>query len=72
MSMAQVRVRENEPFEQALRRFVNFCKRDGILSDIRAHDHFEKPSEKRKRKLKAARRRMLKVKWREEGARANP
>lgn len=65
MNMAQVRVRANESFEQALRRFVNFCKRDGILSDIRAHDHFEKPSEKRKRKLKAAQRRLLKVRWRE-------
>lgn len=61
--MAQVRVKSSESFEHALRRFVNYCKRDGILADIRAHDHYEKPSEKRKRKLKSARRRVLKMKW---------
>ena len=59
--MAEVMVRGNESFEHALRRFVTFCKKDGVLSDFKAHQHFEKPSERRKRKRKAARRRILKA-----------
>lgn len=63
--MAQVMVRGDESFEHALRRFVTFCKRDGILSEFRAHQHFEKPSDRRKRKAKAARRRIMKALGRE-------
>lgn len=58
--MPEVRVRSNETFEHALRRFVNSCKREGIIADIKAHRHFEKPSDKKKRKAKAARRRLMK------------
>lgn len=65
MNMAHVRVNSDESFEHALRRFINYCKRDGILSDIKAHDHYEKPSDRRKRKAKQARRRLLKLRFRE-------
>jgi len=51
-------VKENESFESALRRFKKKCEKAGILSDLRKHQHFEKPSEKRKRKANAARRKM--------------
>ena len=51
-----VYVRDNESFEQALRRFKRKCEKAGILSDLRKHRHYEKPSERRKRKLNAARR----------------
>jgi small subunit ribosomal protein S21 len=54
--MTGVRVRDDESFEKALRRFNKFCEKTGILSDIKKHQHFEKPSERRKRKLNAARR----------------
>ena len=64
MVMAQVKVRSNETVEHALRRFVLTCKREGIISDLKAHRHFEKPSERRKRKAKAARRRLMKKKSR--------
>jgi small subunit ribosomal protein S21 len=53
-----IRVKENESFESALRRFKKKCEKAGILSDLRKHQHFEKPSEKRKRKANAARRKM--------------
>jgi small subunit ribosomal protein S21 len=56
-----VRVRDDESFERALRRFNKFCEKTGILSDIKKHQHFEKPSERRKRKLNAARRKMRKL-----------
>ncbi|MGQ9604217.1 MAG: 30S ribosomal protein S21 [bacterium] len=58
--MAGVIVRENESFESALRRFKKACEREGRLSEYRRHQHFEKPSERRKRKLLAARRKLLK------------
>jgi small subunit ribosomal protein S21 len=54
-----IRVKEGESFESALRRFKKKCEKAGILSDLRRHQHFEKPSERRKRKLNAARRKNL-------------
>jgi len=59
--MTGVKVRDDESFEKALRRFNKFCEKTGILSDIKKHQHFEKPSEKRKRKNNAARRKMKKM-----------
>ena len=54
--MTVVKIREDESFEKALRRFTKSCERSGILADIRKPQHFEKPSDKRKRKMAAARR----------------
>lgn len=58
--MASIIVRDNESFESALRRFKKVCEREGLLSEYRRHQHFEKPSERRKRKVLAARRKLLK------------
>jgi small subunit ribosomal protein S21 len=55
--MPEVIIHEDENFERALRRFKKKCERAGILSDLRRHRHYEKPSERRKRRLNAARRR---------------
>jgi small subunit ribosomal protein S21 len=57
--MPGIRVKEGESFESALRRFKKKCEKAGILSDLRKHQHFEKPSERRKRKENAARRKAL-------------
>ncbi|MBP7669230.1 MAG: 30S ribosomal protein S21 [Candidatus Eisenbacteria bacterium] len=57
--MPGVRVKEGESFESALRRFKKKCEKAGILSDLRKHQHFEKPSERRKRKENAARRKAV-------------
>ncbi|KPK99973.1 MAG: 30S ribosomal protein S21 [candidate division Zixibacteria bacterium SM23_73_2] len=54
--MTRVVIRENESFEKALRRFNKSCERSGLLADIRKRQHFEKPSERKKRKAQAARR----------------
>ena len=59
--MAAVRVRDGESFESALKRFKRLCEQDGILSDLKKHQHFEKPSERRKKKLIAARKRLLRM-----------
>ena len=49
-------MRDDESFERALRRFNKFCEKSGVLSDYKKHQHYEKPSETRKRKIAAARR----------------
>jgi small subunit ribosomal protein S21 len=53
--MTGIRIRDDESFEKALRRFTKSCEKAGILSDIKKHQHFEKPSDRRKRKQNAAR-----------------
>ncbi len=58
--MPAVRVRENEPFEVALRRFKRTCEKAGVLTDVRKHEYFEKPSQERKRKRAAAVKRQAK------------
>ena len=54
--MAEVIIHDDESFERALQRFNKKCEKAGILSDLRKHRHYEKPSERRKRKMSAARR----------------
>ena len=54
--MAQVQVRQNESLDQALRRFKKQIQQSGILKEAREHEHYEKPSDKR-RKAEAASRR---------------
>tara|TARA_R110000868_G_scaffold112110_1_gene302160 strand:- start:1909 stop:2238 length:330 start_codon:yes stop_codon:yes gene_type:complete len=53
-AMPTVRVRDNENFELSLRRFKRLCEKAGILSDLRRHEFYEKPTWKRKRKAAAA------------------
>ena len=64
--MTGVKVRDDESFERALRRFNKFCEKAGILTDIKKHMHFEKPSEARKRKLAAAKRKSRRPKYRDD------
>jgi small subunit ribosomal protein S21 len=54
--MSEVIIRDDENFDRALRRFKKKCEKAGILSDLRKHRHYEKPSERKKRKMNAARR----------------
>jgi len=61
--MPAVKVRDGEPFERAYRRFIKACEKAGLMSEIKKHQHFEKPSEKRKRKLNAAKRKMRKISY---------
>jgi small subunit ribosomal protein S21 len=46
--MTGVIVKEGEPFEKVLRRFKKTCEKSGIISDMKKHHHFEKPSEIKK------------------------
>jgi len=52
--LSEVIINDDENFERALKRFKKKCEKAGILSDLRRHRHYEKPSERRKRKMNAA------------------
>jgi small subunit ribosomal protein S21 len=60
VSMPSVRVRENEYFDVALRRFKRACEKAGVLSELRRREFYEKPTQERKRKKAAAVKRHLK------------
>lgn len=63
--MPSVRVRENEPFEIAMRRFKRSCEKAGILAEVRRREFYEKPTAERKRQRAAAVKRHLKKLHRE-------
>ena len=52
--MTEIRLKRGEAVEKALRRLKKRVDREGTLREVRNHRHFEKPSEKRRRKLKVA------------------
>ena len=55
--MAEIRLKDNESLDSALRRFKRQCAKSGVMSEIRKREHYEKPSVKRKKKSEAARKR---------------
>ena len=52
--MPGIRVKENEPFEVAIRRFKRTIEKTGVLTELRAREFYEKPTAERKRKKAAA------------------
>ena len=58
--MAEVRVKENESLDSALRRFKRQCARSGVIAEVKKREHYEKPSVRRKKKSEAARKRKFK------------
>ena len=58
--MAIVRIRDNESFEQAIRRFKKQVEKGGVLSEVKKREHYEKPSVRLKKKSIAARKRLVK------------
>lgn len=58
--MAGVKIKENESFENAMRRFKKVCEKAGIPAEVKKREHYEKPSVRRKKKALAAREKALK------------
>ena len=58
--MAEIRVKENETIDSALRRFKRSYVKSGVPAELRKREHYEKPSVKRKKKQEAARKRKFK------------
>lgn len=69
--MPSIRLKENEPFDVAIRRFKRACEKAGVLSEYRRREYYEKPTEERKRKAAAAVKRHLKKLARERYALKN-
>ena len=63
--MPYVKVKENEPFDVALRRFKRSCEKAGILAEVRKREFYEKPTSVRKRRAAAAVKRYAKKVQRE-------
>jgi small subunit ribosomal protein S21 len=57
--MTGVKLRDGESFEEMLRRFKKALNRDRVIQDLKKLEFYEKPSEKRKREMAAAKRRLL-------------
>ena len=58
--MAEIRVKENESIDSALKRFKRSYLRSGVQAELRKREHYEKPSVRRKKKSEAARKRKYK------------
>ena len=54
-SMSEIRVKENESLESALKRFKRSCAKDGVIAEVKKREHYVSPSLKRKQKSEAAR-----------------
>ena len=64
--MPSVKIKENEPFDIALRRFKRSCEKAGVLSEVRRREFYEKPTSVRKLKAAAAVKRHAKKVQREQ------
>ena len=51
----RVLVKNGEPLEKTLRRLRKICNNEGLTRDLKRSAVYEKPSERRRRKMKAAR-----------------
>ena len=51
----EIKVKENESLDSALRRFKRHCALSGVMQEVRKREHYDKPSVKRKKKAEAAR-----------------
>ncbi|MDR1253909.1 MAG: 30S ribosomal protein S21 [Oscillospiraceae bacterium] len=58
--MAEIRIKDNESLENALKRFKKQCSKAGVISEVRKREAYEKPSVRRKKKSEAARKRKFK------------
>lgn len=53
--MSEIRIKENESLESALRRFKRSCAKEGVIAEVKKREHYVSPSLKRKQKSEAAR-----------------
>ncbi len=55
--MAEIKIRDNESLDNALKRFKRQCSKAGVIAEVRKREAYEKPSVRRKKKSEAARKR---------------
>ena len=54
--LPEIEIKKDESFESALRRFKKKIEQEGILREVRDRKHYEKPSERRRKRAKTTRR----------------
>ncbi len=59
--MIKVTARPNESIEQLVKRFKKMCEKEGLTKDIKRSSYYEKPSERRRRRLRKMEKRLLKM-----------
>lgn len=59
--MIKVTSRPNESIDQLVKRFKKMCEKEGLTKDIKRSTYYEKPSERRRRRLRKMEKRMLKL-----------
>ncbi|MFC2150714.1 30S ribosomal protein S21 [Calditrichota bacterium] len=59
--MPYIKFRDGEPFDRGFRRFTKACEKCGLMAEIRKNQRYMKPSEAKKRKSAAARRKIKKM-----------
>ena len=64
--MIHVKVKDNEPFEKAFKRFTKACEKAGLIANIKKNQFFEKPSDAKKRRLNQAIRKQRKLRLEQE------
>jgi small subunit ribosomal protein S21 len=57
--MIKVKARGNESVEQMLRRFKKMCEKEGLTKDIKRNAYYEKPSERRRRRMRKSIKRVV-------------
>jgi len=57
--MLKIRARTNESVEQMLKRFKKLCEKEGVTKEIKRVTYYEKPSERRRRRIRKAQRREI-------------
>ena len=57
--MIKIKPRSNESIQQVLKRFKRLCQREGLVREIKRNSYYEKPSERKRRKLRKAQRRAI-------------
>lgn len=50
--MIRLEIRRDEPIEKAMKRFKRICEREGLIKTMRKSEYYEKPSERKRRKLR--------------------
>jgi small subunit ribosomal protein S21 len=58
--MSEIKLKENESLDNALKRFKRQCAKSGVMTELRKREHYDKPSVRRKKKSEAARKRKFK------------
>lgn len=56
--MIKIKAKGNESVQQMMKRFKKMCEKEGLTKDIKRNSYYEKPSERRRRRLRKSMKRV--------------